>query len=38
MAVKHYSHQFGMIRHAGIFIVHNEVIVDVNISPLFPED
>ena len=37
VAVHHYSQKLGVIRHTDIFIVYNEVIVDVNISPLFPE-
>ena len=27
-----------MVRHTDFFIVYNEVIVDVNIPPLFPEN
>ena len=37
VAVHHYSQKLGMVRHTDFFIVYNEVIVDVNISPPFPE-
>ena len=37
VAVHHYSQKFGMVRHTEFFIVYNEVIVDMNIFPSFPE-
>ena len=38
LAVHHYSKKLGMIRHTDFVLIYNETIVDVNISPSFPEE